>query len=115
MKKIRAWIEEVRERKHVEHKDLDKIIQRCLKRFGHLFPAYRCTKAGSRAVHHFNVPGVQPISIEKPHGSREFIPHRYAQMIIEGLDEVANYIELNNEDQPNDDSDDGADFENEPR
>ena len=114
MKRIKAWIEEVREQKHVEHRDLDRIIQRCLKKFGHLFPAYRCTKDGSRTVHHFNIPDVQPISIEKPHGSREFIPHRYAQMIIEGLDEVANYIELNSE-GPNDDSDDRDDLEDEPR
>jgi hypothetical protein len=35
-------------------------------------------------------------------------------MIIEGLDEVANYIEMNSEEQ-NDDSDDGADSEDEPR
>jgi hypothetical protein len=114
VKKIRAWIEEVRERKNVEYKDLDRIIQRCLKGFGDLFPAYKCTKDGSRTVHHFNVPFVHPISIEKPHGSREFIPRRYAQMIIEGLDEVANYIESNSE-EPNDDSDDGSNSEDNPR
>jgi hypothetical protein len=36
-------------------------------------------------------------------------------MIIEGLDDVANYIQLNSEDQSNDDSDDGTNFKGEPR
>lgn len=115
MKRIRVWIDEAREKKHVEYNDLDRIIQRCLKRFRRLFPSYRCTKGGSKTVHHFNVPGVQPISIEKPHGSREFIPPKYANMIIEGLDDLANYIQINSEDQTNDNSDDGDDFEDEPR
>lgn len=115
MKRIRVWIDEAREKKHVEYNDLDRIIQRCLKRFRGLFPSYKCTKGGSKTVHHFNVPGVDPISIEKPHGSREFVPRQYAKMIIDALDDLANYIELNSEDQPHDDSDDGPDLEDEPR
>lgn len=115
MKRIRAWIEDVREKKHVEYNDLDRIIQRCLKKFRELFPSYRSTKAGSKTVHHFNVLGVDPISIEKPHGNREFVPRPYAKMIINTLDDLANYIELNSEDQAHDDSDDGPDFEDEPR
>ncbi|MFP5234832.1 MAG: hypothetical protein ACLGSD_02945 [Acidobacteriota bacterium] len=111
MKKIRAWIEHARGRKNVEYDDLDKVIQRALKQYGHLFPAYKRNTAGSKTVHHFNAPGIQPISIEKPHGSREFIPRRYAQIIIEGLDDLADYIELNCEEQLNDDTDDGTNIE----
>jgi hypothetical protein len=115
VKRIRAWIEEARELKHVEHHHLDRIIQRCLRKFGYLFPHYRCSKNGSKTVHHFNVPDVQPISIERPHGSREFIPRRYAQMIIEGLEGVADYIEMNREDKSDDDTDNGENSEVEPR
>jgi hypothetical protein len=36
-----------------------------------------------------------PISIERPHGDRDFIPPRYVKYILEGLDGVINYIEVN--------------------
>jgi hypothetical protein len=98
VKKIRAWIEEVRDQKLVEFHDLDRIIQRCLTKFGHLFPDYKCSKDGSRTVHHFNRPGIPPLSLEKPHGNREFVPRKYARLILDGLEQVANHIEMNIED-----------------
>ena len=107
MKKIRAWIEEVRGQKHVEFKDLDRIIQRCLNRFRYLFPDYKCSKDGSRTLHHFNKAGIPPLSLEKPHGNREFVPTKYARLILDGLEQIANHIEMNIEDDPNaDDHDD---------
>lgn len=107
MKKIKKWIEETRGLKHVGYDDLDRIAQRCLSKYRGLFPDYVCTKDGSRIVHHFNVAGSHPISLEKPHGSREFVPSRYARMALDGLDEIANYIELNAEEQIDDEHDHG--------
>lgn len=108
MKKIRAWIAEVRGQKNVEFRDLDRIIQRCLKKYGSLFPNYRCSKDGSRAVHQFNAPGIPPLSLERPHGRREFVPSKYARRVLDGLDQIANYIEMNIEDDSNDNDDDDA-------
>lgn len=95
MRKIKSWLEEIRESKHVHSDDLEKIIRRCLTKYRDLFPDYCCTKNGSRTVHHFNVKGVAPISIERPHGSREYIPRAYATKLTDGIDDLVNYIEMN--------------------
>jgi hypothetical protein len=95
VKKIKQWYFEARDKKHVHSDDLERIIKRALQRYGYLFPKYTVTKKGSRSVHHFNVSGVMPISIERPHGDRDFIPPRYVKYILEGLDGVINYIEVN--------------------
>jgi hypothetical protein len=107
VKKIRQWIAEVRNQKHVEYEDLDRIVQRCIKRYRHLFPDYLCTKNGSGIVHHFNVTGAQPVSLEKPHGNREFVPRRYAYLALEGLEQIADFIESNSEEEADDDGDGG--------
>jgi hypothetical protein len=44
-------------------------------------------------VHHFNVTGVPVISIEREHGSREFLPKRFASFALDGLDALIAYIE----------------------
>ncbi len=95
VKKIKEWYLEARNQKHVHSDDLERIIKRCMQKFGYLFPKYTVTKKGSCTVHHFNVSGVMPISIERPHGNREFVPPRYVKYILEGLDGVINYIEVN--------------------
>jgi hypothetical protein len=34
-----------------------------------------------------------PISLEKEHGSREFLPPRYKTLALDGLDSIVAYIE----------------------
>ena len=51
------------------------------------------TKAGSKVVYHPNIEGLAPISLEKEHGSREFMPPRYAKFAIQGIDDLISYIE----------------------
>ncbi len=93
MKRIRKWIAEVRAQKHVQFDDLNRIAVRCQKQYAYLFPRYKLNKDGSAFVHHFNVNGVAPISLEKEHGSREFVPPKYAKLALGNLEELANYIE----------------------
>lgn len=102
MRKIKEWLSEARNKKRVEYDDLDRIINRCLNKYRYLFPKYLPTKNGSKSVHHFNVPNVPPISIERPHGNREYIPSYYATLIIDGLDSLIAYIESKKKDEDND-------------
>ena len=99
MKKAKKWLEEVRQKKNVEFDDLDRIIQRCRVKQAALFPRYTCTKNGSKSVHHFNVQGVPPISLERPHGNREYVPTRYVNFVLDGLDALVVYIEMHMEEE----------------
>jgi hypothetical protein len=108
VKKIKQWLQEVGSQKHVHSDDLDRIIQRCKRKYDYLFPDYECTKKGSKCVHHFNVPGVAPISLEKVHGDREYVPPKYARYILDGLDDLVDYIEIHSRGEIDDhDSDSG--------
>jgi hypothetical protein len=93
IKKIRRALEDIRGKKIYEFEDLDPIIRRCIKDFGNLFPQLEINKRGSKVVYHFNVPEVNPISIEKQHGSRDSIPRHYAKLIIAGIDDLIAFIE----------------------
>jgi hypothetical protein len=93
IKKIRRQFEELRGKKHYVFDDLDPTIRRCLTHYGHLFPNHRVNKDGSRVVYHFGVEGVGPISLEKEHGSREYLPPRYAKGVMAGIDALLAYIE----------------------
>jgi hypothetical protein len=93
VKRIRKWIAEVRAQKHVKFDDLNRIALRCLKQYPALFPNYKLNKDGSSFVHHFNVNGVPPISLEKEHGSREFVPPKYAKLALGIIEELADYID----------------------
>jgi hypothetical protein len=109
VKKIKAWYLEARDKKHIHSDDLERIIRRCLQKYGYLFPEYTITKNGSCRVHHFNVNGIMPISIERPHGNREFVPPRYAKYILDGLDSVISYIEMNSRGEIYEDDNQSAD------
>jgi hypothetical protein len=93
IKKIRRQFEELRGKKHYVFDDLDPTIRRCLTHYGHLFPNSRVNKDGSRVVYHFGVEGVGPISLEKEHGSREYLPPRYAKIAIAGIEALLAHIE----------------------
>lgn len=55
-------------------------------------------------MHHFNVVGVPPISLERVHGNREYVPRAYVTYILEGLDSLVNYIEMNSKGEFYDDN-----------
>lgn len=93
IKKIRRQFEELRGKKHYVFDDLDPIIRRCLVHYGSLFPNRRVNKDGSRVVYHFGVEGIGPISLEREHGSREYLPPRYAKIVIAGVEALLAYIE----------------------
>jgi hypothetical protein len=93
IKKIKRQFEEIRGKKHYVFDDLDPIIRRCLTHYGHLFPNRRVNKDGSRVVYHFGVEGIGPISLEKEHGSREYLPPRYAKIVIAGIEVLLAYID----------------------
>jgi hypothetical protein len=95
IRKIRKQFEEIRDRKHHRFDDFDPIIRRCLRGYAHLFPNQRINMVGSKVVYHFNVEGVNPISLEKEHGSREFVPRYYAKLAMIGIEDVLSFIEAN--------------------
>ncbi|HEY7097555.1 MAG TPA: hypothetical protein VH437_12580 [Terriglobales bacterium] len=93
IKKIRQKFDEIRGKKHYVFDDLDPTIRRCLKHYGQLFPNHRVTKDGSRVAYHFGVEGVGPITLEKEHGSREYLPPYYAKGVIQRIEGLLAYIE----------------------
>jgi hypothetical protein len=93
IKRIRRQFESVRGNKRHVFGDFDPIIRRCFREYAHLFPNRRIKKDGSKVVYHPNVEELAPISLEKEHGSREFIPYRYAKFAIQGIDDLISYIE----------------------
>lgn len=93
IKKIRRQFEEIRGKKHHVFDDVDPTIRRCLKHYAELFPNHRVTKDGSRVAYHFGVDGIGPITIEKEHGSREYLPPHYAKGVIARIDALLAHIE----------------------
>jgi len=93
IRKIRRDLEQVRAKKFHKFEDLNPLIERCLKYYGYLFPRLTITKRGSKTVYHFNVVGVNPISIEKQHGSRDSIPRYYARLILAGIEDLVTHVE----------------------
>lgn len=93
IQKIREDFERVRVKKFHRFEDLNPLIERCIKHYGHLFPQKNVNKKGSKVVYHFNVPGVAPISIEKQHGSRDSIPKYFAKLILGGIEDLVTFIE----------------------
>jgi hypothetical protein len=93
IKKIRRKFEENRGKKHYVFDDLDPTIRRCLQHYGQLFPNHKVTKDGSRVAYHFGVEGVGPITVEKEHGSREYLPPHYAKGVIARIETLLAYIE----------------------
>ena len=93
IRKLRRQFEEVKcKRRHV-FDDFDGIIGKCLKFYGHLFPNRRINKEGSRVVYHFGLEDVTPISLEKEHGSREYVPRYYAKLAMSGIEDLLTFIE----------------------
>lgn len=93
IQRIRKQFEGLKGKKHHSCNDFDPIIRRCLKEYAHLFPQQRINTAGSRVVYHFNVEAVDPISLEKEHGSREFVPRHYAKLAMVGIEDLLTFIE----------------------
>ena len=91
--KIRKQFEQIKGKKHHSFDDFDPIIRRCLSDYAHLFPGRQINKAGSKVVYHFNVEGVEAISFEKEHGSREFVPRHYGKLAMAGIDGLITFIE----------------------
>lgn len=91
--KIRRQFEEIRDNKLQHFDDLDGIVQRCFREYGYLFPRRQVTMKGSKVVYHANIEGLDPISLEKEHGSRDAIPRRFAKFAIAGIDGLITYIE----------------------
>lgn len=93
LKKVRDELEGIRLAKHKTFTQLHGLAERAFRQFPEVFPMYDLIKNGSRFVHHPNVPECPPISLEKEHGCREYLPHRYAKFGIEGIEKVLDYIE----------------------
>jgi hypothetical protein len=93
IRKVRREFEAVKDKKHHVFDDFDPIIRRCLKFYAHLFPNHRINKDGSRVVYHFGIEGLTAVSLEKEHGSREYVPRHYAKLAIAAIEELLVYIE----------------------
>jgi hypothetical protein len=93
IKKIREQFELIKGKKRHSFDDFDPIIRRCLSEYAHLFPERQINKAGSKVVYHFNVEAVDAISLEKEHGSREYVPRYYAKLALRGIEDLITFIE----------------------
>jgi hypothetical protein len=93
IKKIRKQFELVKGKKRHSFDDFDPIVRRCLSEYAHLFPERQINKAGSKVVYHFNVEAVDAISLEKEHGSREYVPRYYAKLALRGIEDLITFVE----------------------
>ena len=91
--RIRQEFEALRDKKHHRFDDFERIVQRCFREYAHLFPSRQVTKKGSKFVFHPNIEGLNPISVEKEHGSRDSVPKRYAKFAMAGIDALICHIE----------------------
>jgi len=91
--RFRKELEGIRVGKHKTFAQLNGLAEGIFRQFAEVFPGYDLNKKGSKCVHHPNVPECDPISLEKEHGSREHLPHRYAKFALEGLEKVLDHIE----------------------
>jgi hypothetical protein len=93
LKKLRNELEGIRVTKHKTFAQLNGLAETIFGRFREVFPMYEVNKNGSKLVHHPNVPECHPISLEKEHGNREYVPRRYAKFALEGLERLLDHIE----------------------
>lgn len=93
VRECRERLEEIRSQKHKHFDELNTLINRIAHQFHDFLPNYRVTTKGSRMVHHFGVPGTHPVSLEKEHGPREFLPSRYAMFAITGIELLLDYLD----------------------
>jgi hypothetical protein len=93
VRESRRRLDEIKGQKHKHFDELNSLTERIVYQFGEFLPDYRRTSSGSRVVHHPNAPGTQPISLEKEHGSREHLPNRYANIAIEGIELLLDYLD----------------------
>src|SRR5215470_6075445 len=91
--RLRDELEGIRVEKHKTFAQLNGLAEKIFRQFPEVFPMYETTKNGSRLVHHPNAVGCIPISLEREHGSREYLPHRYAKFALEGLERTLEEIE----------------------
>lgn len=106
--KLRRQFEQVRIKKLHKFADFDPIVRKALREYPQLFPQQRINTDGSRVVYHLNVNRLEPISLEKEHGSREYIPKHYAKLAMLRIDEMLAYIEAAVPNQDREDEDDGS-------
>jgi len=88
IRECRERLEEIRSQKHQHFDELNTLVKRITHQFHH-----RVTAKGSKMVHHFGVPGTQPVSLEKEHGSRDHLPARYAMFAITGIEQLLDYLD----------------------
>jgi len=89
----RERLDEIKARKHKHFDELNSLMERIVYQFGEYLPRYTRTESGSKVVHHPNAPDTQPISLEKEHGRREYLPNRYATFAIEGIERLLDYLD----------------------
>jgi len=98
VRKLRRALDQLGSQKFQHFADFEQIIVRIRRHYGPLFPRFSENRNGSKYVYNFGVPGVQPIGLEKEHGSRDHIPRIYAKRAIQGIQDVLSFIEAHVQD-----------------
>ena len=93
LKKLWRRLSDIEGQKFKHFAEFESLIKKIKKDYAHLFPKFSERRDGSGYVYNFGIPGVYPISLEKEHGSREFIPPKYAKRAIQGISDVLTFIE----------------------
>jgi hypothetical protein len=106
IKRLRKAIVALKQQRHHQFSDFKPVIDRIRNQYGYLFPLMTENRNGSKYVFEFGLPDVFPISLEKEHGSREYIPPKYAKRAIISLEELLSYIEMKVENEGDGEEDD---------
>jgi len=93
LERLFLQLKEIRAQKHKKFDKINGLARKVFPTFPDMFPRYTWNQKGSRLVHHPNVPGIHPISLEKEHGNRDSLPPRYAKYALDSIEDLLTYIE----------------------
>jgi hypothetical protein len=93
VQKLRQELEQLRNQKHVDFSDLDRLIRRIARTHENLFPKFKVNSKGSRYIYHLGVEDLFPISIEKEHKGRDHMLPYFAKLALNHIEEMLDYVE----------------------
>jgi hypothetical protein len=90
---LRQELDQLWARKRLEFSDLERMVKRVVESYPQMFPRYDRREKGIRVAHHFNVPDVYPVVLEKEHKGRDCVPPKFAKRALLGVESLLTYVE----------------------
>jgi len=95
LRKLRKELERIRSQKHKHFHDFQPLIKKIANSYVSLFPNFKENKNGSHYVYNFGVEGFFPFTVVKEHGGHDCQSPKAAKRVIEAIQDVLDFIEVN--------------------